>query len=320
MKEHTWYDAFVELLQDKYPKKAQLTYEIMDLLYLEREATYRRLRKDVAFTANEIATIANAWNISLDSIIGVNSGKIPFQMLPINYLNPSPKEFANLQKRVKMLEHLQTDPNSEYMEVCSRFPRPLHIGFSALYRLLIFYWAYQYHTDESQKQFSKVIISDNIKEEFDRYKKLSVHVKDTSFILDEMVFESYVNTIKYFHSVLAITDSEQELLKNELYQLLDYMMEIATIGCYPETNNKVNLYISQITVDTNYSYFYTDKLKTCRINAFGKYDVASYDTTLVENFRKWMNLKKRTSIQISEVNEQKRIAYFTKQREIIDSL
>ena len=185
MKEHTWYDAFVELLQDKYPKKAPLTYEIMDLLYLEREATYRRLRKDVAFTAHEIATIANALNISLDSIIGVNSGKIPFQMLPINYLNPSPKEFANLQKRVKMLEHLQTAPSSEYMEVCSRFPRPLHIGFSALYRLLIFYWAYQYHTDESQKQFSKVIISDNIKEEFDRYKKLSVHVKDTSFILDE---------------------------------------------------------------------------------------------------------------------------------------
>jgi len=320
MEESTWYDIFIELLHEKFPKKAQLTYEIMNLLYLEREATYRRLRKDVPFTANEIATIANTWNISLDNVIGVNLGKIPFQMLPFNYLDPSPKELANLRKKVRALDHLQTTPNSEYMEVCSRFPRPINIGFFTLYRLLIFYWAYQYHNDESRKLFSKIIIADDIRTEFERYKKNMVHVKNTSFIMDEMVFEAYVNSIKYFHSIMAITDKEQEILKGELYELFDYMVEIATKGCYPETNNKVNLYISQITIDTNYSYFYTDQLKTCRINAFGKYDISSLDTAMIDNFRHWMNLKKRTSIQISEVNEMKRIEYFSKQREIIDSL
>jgi len=320
MEGNTWYNIFFELLQNRYPKSAQLTHEVMNLLCIEREATYRRIRKEVPFTANEVAKIASSWNISLDNIIGINSGKVPFQMLPFDYLSPSPKEFSNLQKKVRLLDHLQTTPNSEYMEVCSRFPRPLHIGFPALYRFLIFYWAYQYHNDESQKLFSKIIISDNIKEEFDRYKKNLIHVKDTSFILDEMAFEAYVDSIKYFHSILVITDEERELLKKELYELLDYMMEIATTGHYPETNNRTNIYISQIAIETNYSYFYTDKLKICRINAFGKYDISSQDTVMVENFRNWMNLKKRTSIQISEVNEKKRIEYFSKQREIIDCL
>jgi len=320
MAENIWYDAFLEALNEKHPKNSQLTHEIMNLLCLEREATYRRLKKDVPFTANEIAKIATSWNISLDNIIGLNLGKIPFQMLPFNYLNPSHREFFNLQKKVKVLEHLQTAQNSEYMEVCSRFPRPLHIGFFSLYRLLIFYWAYQYHNEESQKQFSKIIISDNVKVEFERYKKLLTRVKNTNFIIDETVFEVYVETIKYFHSILVVTDEEQELLKKELYELLDYMTEIATTGCYPETQNKVNIYISQIAIDANYSYFYTDQLKACRINAFGKYDISSQDPAMVENFRNWMNLKKRTSIQISEANEKQRIEYFSKQRKIIDSL
>ena len=320
MEENTWYDVFIELLQERYPKNAQLTYEIMDLLCLEREATYRRLRKDVPFTANEIAKIATTWNISLDNIIGLSSGEVPFQMFPFNYLNPSQKELSNLQKKVRALEHLPTTSNSEYMEVCSRFPRPLHIGFFALYRLLIFYWAYQYHNDESQKLFSKIIISDNVKKVFERYRELMAHVKNTNFILDETVFESYVDSIKYFHSILVITDNELKLFKKELYELLDYLEEIATTGCYPETNNKVNIYISQITIDADYAYLYTEKQKTCSINAFGKFDITSFDSVMVENFRNWMNLKKRTSIQISEVNEKKRIEFFNQQRMIIDTL
>jgi len=41
---------------------------------------------------------------------------------------------------------------------------------------------------------------------------------------------------------------------------------------------------------------------------------------LVENFKAWMNLKKRSSIQISEANEKCRIEFFTKQREIVGGL
>ncbi|MCL2245571.1 MAG: hypothetical protein FWC10_00420 [Lentimicrobiaceae bacterium] len=318
--ETTWYDVFIELLHEKYPKNAQLTYEIMNLLCLEREAAYRRLRKDVAFTANEIAKIVTSWNISLDEIIGVHSGKTPFRMQAFNYLNPSPKEFGYLQKRVNALDHFQTDAYSEYMEVGNRFPRPINIGFLTLYRFLIFYWAYQYSNNESLREFSKVTISKDLCKEFERYKNNLIHVKNTSFILDEMIFEAFVHSVDYYHSISAITDKEKELIKEELYGLLEYLSEIANKGCYPETGNKVNIYISQLTIDTNYSYYYSDKLKSCRIHAFGKFDITTYDSDMVANFRTWMNLKKRSVIQISEVNEKRRIEYFAKQRKIVDSL
>ena len=320
MEEQNWYDYFLENLYDLFPKKAQLTQELMDLLCLEREAVYRRLRKDVIFHAHEVVKIVTTWNISLDEIIGINSGKIPFQMQALNYLNPSKKEYANLQKRVKALDIVKADPSAEYMEVCNRFPRPLSIGFLTVYRFGIFNWAYQYNLDEVSKQFSKIILPEKIYQEFIAYKKSIVCVKNSHFIIDPNVFEYFVHSIKYFHSILLVSDEEQEQLKVELHAFLDYLMEIAMKGYYPETQNKVHLYLSKISIDSNYSYLYSDKLKACRIHAFGQHDISSSNSEMITNFKTWMNLKKRSSIQISETNEKHRIEFFNQQRAIIDSL
>ncbi|MDR2971162.1 MAG: hypothetical protein LBU83_04450 [Bacteroidales bacterium] len=320
MVENNWYEVFLENLHDKFPKKIQLTQEIMKLLSLEHEAVYRRLRKIVQFTASEIVQITTAWNISLDDILGINSGKVTFKMNPLNYLDPSEREFSNLQKRVRNLDHLQHSEKSEYMEVSNRLPRPLSISFQNLYRFRIFNWAFQYNNSCTQKEFSKIIIPENMSREFEHYKNNMVHVKNSHYIIDQKIFECYVYCVNYFHSLLLITKEEKEFIKKELYEMLDYLMEIAQKGYYPETQNRVFIYLSQLNIDTNYSFFYTDTLKTCFIHAFGKYDISCYDTEMVSSFRHWMNLKKRAAVQISEVNERKRIEFFSKQRKLVDYL
>jgi len=321
MEVSNWYNNFMENLYEIFPKRAQLTQELMDLLCLEREAVYRRLRRDVVFHTDEIVKIASTWNLSLDEIVGIDSRAVSFQMQPLNYLNPSKIDFFNLQKRVRLLDHLLSSPHSEYMEVCNNFPKPIGIGFPTICRFKIFDWAYQYYQNETiDKQFSKIIIPEKVNIEFEHYKKNIKCVKNSHFILDERIFEYLLQNIRYFHSIMLVSNEDIELLKNELFDLLDYMEEIANRGCYPETHNKVNLYISKMCIDTNYSYSYTEKLKTCRILAFGTDDIFSSDPELVENFKVWMNLKKRSSIQISEANERSRIKFFAKQRELVNDL
>ena len=316
----TWYDAFLENLQEKCPKKAELAEKIIDLLCIEREAVYRRLRKEVMFPIHEIVKIAATWNISLDEMTGINSGLIPFRMQPINYFEPSKIEMANLQKRIDKISHLITSPDSEYMEVSNKLPKSLHINSRLLYCFEIFKWAYQYNTDDTYKVFSNIVIPEEIDEELKVYHKYIKNVTSSYFIMDQMVFAHLVDDIQYFHSILAITDEEKELLKNELYAMLDYIMKIADNGCYPDTQKKVNIYISQLTINTNYSYYFTEQLKVCRVHAFGKFDIYSLDSELILNFRAWMNLKKKSSIQISEVDEKSRIEFFVKQRQLVDSL
>jgi len=320
MGEITWYDVFLENLQEKYPKKTQLIEELMNLLCIEREAAYRRLRKEVIFPISEIAIIANAWQISLDEIVGINSGKVPFQLQPMNYLDPSKKEMCNFQKEIKKLAYIVTTQDAEYMEVGNKLPRPLCMGLTTLYRFMIFNWAYLYNNDEKYKKFSDIIIYEKLNREFETYSKVVKYVSHSNFILDKMVFEHLVHKIKYFHSILLVTDEEKKQLKEELNNLLDYLLIVANKGCYPETQKKVNIYISELAINTNYSYYYTESIKTCRVHAFGKHDICSFDSEMISDFINWMNLKKRASIQISEVNEKRRIEFFVKQKQLINSL
>jgi len=320
MKKITWYDVFLENIYEKFPKKAHLVEELMDLLCIEREAVYRRLRKEVPFPAHEVVKIVSTWNISLDEAIGGNTGLVNFKLQPINYINPSKREMINLQKRIRMLEHIKTTPNSEYMEVGNKLPRPLITGFPMLYKLKIFNWAFLYYNDESTKRFSEIQIPEVLSREFELYNKFIKNVINTYFVLGKNVFEYIVRNVLHFNSILLITEGEKALIKQELYALLDYMLDIANKGCYPDTGKKVCIYISQLHNNSNYSYHFTDQLKSCRVHAFGKFDICSYDVDMVTNFRNWMNLKKRAAIQISEVNEKSRIEYFMKQRQLVDSL
>ena len=98
------------------------------------------------------------------------------------------------------------------------------------------------------------------------------------------------------------------------------MMEIANKGYYPDTQNKVNFYISNLHVDTNYNYVYTPEITLCFIHVFEKYEIYTLNAEMTANFKIWMQLKKRSSIQISEVDIRSRIEYFAKQRKLIDTL
>ena len=320
MEENVWYDFFIETLYKKYPQKNQLIEALMNLLSIEREAVYRRLRKEVAFPSHEIAKIALEWDISLNQFVSMHAGNVSFVMKPINYFNPSKEEWSTIQERVQRIEHLKNSPNSECMEVCNRLPRSLTAGFPILYRFDNFRWAYQYGNIEGRPTLSKVVISKRIHHEIVEYYKLIKNIETMSYIWDYKIFEYLVKDILYFHSIHLVTDQEKEHLKKATLDLLDYLLEVATKGCFPETQKKVNLYISKVSIDSNYSYFYTDKLKVCRIHAFDKYDLFSYDTEMVNSFRAWMQLKKRTSIQISEVDERSRIEFFMNQRQAVNQL
>jgi hypothetical protein len=320
MKNKSWDDIFIEKLYAKYPKKTELIQAMMDLLCIEREAAYRRLRKDVVFHSSEIAKIASAWNISLDEIIDVDSGDFSFMMKPINYLDPSESEFLDLQRIIRRLEHLRTCENSESMDICNKLPRSLTTGFPALFQFEVFRWGYQYGNEEESIPFSKVDISLEMSEEMSYYYQLIKLISNMSYIFDPMLFDYMVREIIYFNSILLITNEDKATLKQELINLLDYLMEVASRGYFPETKKKVNIYISTININTNYSYYYTDQLKICRIHAFDKFDLSTFNTEMVNNFRNWMHLKKRTSIQISEVDERSRVEFFTKQKQLVDAL
>ena len=315
-----WEDDFIETLYEKYPKRSNLIRVLMDLLELEREAVYRRLRKDVAFSIQEMMTISSAWNISLDKIAGINSGKIPFLMQRINYADPSKEEMKILKQIVQKIKWMKDFPESEYMFICNKLPRQLHAGYKYIHQFYLFKWDYQYGENKKVTPFAQTNISEEKVQLDVEYYQAVKQVPTSNFILDRQLFDYLVNDIRYFYSIKLISDQEKELIKNDLYNILDYLIEVANMGYYPETKQKVNMYVSQLNVDTNYSYIYTSEFHTCFIHAFEKHELHTYNSDMVENFRTWMQAKKRTATQISEVDERSRVTFFAQQRRYVDGL
>ena len=317
----TWYDNFMETLYKKYPKKNQLTEALMNLLCIEREAVYRRLRKNVAFTVDEIVTIAATWNISLDEIIEIYHQQIPFKLRLWNYLDPSKEELNEMRMIIEGFDKLKTIPDMEYMEISNKLPRLLTSGFSYLSRLCLLKLMYHYHANDSVTPFAKVFYHEKVVQFSSDFYQASKNLPCVNFVWDNMIFYHTICDIRYFHSIYLITDEEKELLKKDLYDLLDYMSNVASRGRWPETNQKVNLYISHLNIDTNYIYYYhSGEVKLCSIHAFGKNELYTEDPSIARDFRIWMQSKKRSSIQISEADEKNRIEFFTKQRQLVDSL
>ena len=266
METNTWYDIFIDMLNRKYPKKSDLLQALMDLLYIEREAVYRRLRKDVLFTVQEVAKIATAWNISLDAIIGTNTSQVPFQMRRMNYIDPSEDELKYLRLILQGIIHISQYPDTEFMDICNKLPRQIAAGYEYLNRFYLFKWMYQYGNEKEIIPYTGTIISSEIAQLRNDYYEAIKQVPTSNFILDRNLFQILVSDIRYFHSIQMITDEEKDLIKKDLQILLDYTMEVASHGCYPETKNKVNLYISELNVDSNYSYAFSREAEICCIH------------------------------------------------------
>ena len=321
MNNNKWYDCFLEALYEKYPQKPQLTEALMDLLSIEREAVYRRLRNDVIFPANEIIKIASSWNISIDEILGVHSPQTQlFKLKLLQYTNPSIQEMDSIQEILNFLDTFREAPNAEFMEVSNTLPRSLMIGFQHLARYILFKWKYQYDNEETVLPYSQVLYLEKVRQMGLAFHKKIQMMPKVNYIWDYGIFERLVNDIKYFSSIYLITEDEKQLIKNDILALLDYMSDASSKNCFPETGNTVNLYISQIGINTNYNYFYSDTIKLCCIRAFVKYEICSTNEDMVTNFHKWMSLKKRSSVNISGVDERSRIAFFMKQRELVETL
>jgi hypothetical protein len=319
--ESRWYELFLESLYKKYPQKSQLAEALMDLLSIEREAVYRRLRNDVIFPASEIIKIASSWNISLDNIIGLNKDKMTFQMQFMDYFDLSEKETQFLQEIIRHLDVLIASGNKlEYMEVSNKLPRSLTSGFLQLTRYYMFKWRYQYGSEGGVVPFSRIVLHPRLQQTMSHLHESMRNVANVNYLWDHMLFDYLVFDIQYFHSILLITDEEKELIKQELSNLLDYMEETANKGSFPGAHNKVNLCISRINLDTSYSYVFSESFKISRVHVFSKHEIYTTDPEIATAFKTWMNLKKRSSIQISEVDAKYRIEFFAKQRQLIDSL
>jgi len=316
-------DAFQNLLLDamkeKVPKDITLASILMDILSIGKEAVYRRLRGEVPFTFMETAIISQELGISLDAVVGTGIEKSrPFQIRLIEYADPLEIDYSLLEGYSTLLASAQHDPYSELLMATNTLPQPVFTRYDHLSRFFMFKWAYHY-LDGVTKSFDKINISKRLKDVQARSGYAHLMIRTTNYIFDNLLASYLVNDIKYFAGIGLISDVDVAKLKDELYSMLNYLEKLSAEACF-ENGNKLNIYISNINLESTYTCLRINNHRLSLINAFILNSTVSLDEGIYEKVKKWVSSVKRLSTLVSQSGELQRMQFFRQQREFVDSL
>jgi hypothetical protein len=315
--ERFYYDNFLQALEERYPRKSDLANALMDILPIEKESIYRRLRKDVYFTVDETMLIADTLNISLDSVIRAHPTKTrPFQFNMIEFVNPRESDYKILENYNRDVKAVCKDPNGKMFEVLNALSRSLYGRSELLTRFVTMKWLYKFGMPQEVMPFGEIHIPDRMRELDLEYVQLVHQVPELHTIDDEHFIEHFVDEIAYFRSIGMVADEEAMQLKDELLDMIDYMEDVALKGYFP-TGNKLFFYLSHTWQETEYTLFESQSLTLSLIKVLERNAVSSTDKKVFDKFMNMVQATKRASVLMSGSNALRQVEFFTRQKEAI---
>jgi hypothetical protein len=311
-------EKFIFLLKEKIPR--HLANTLMEMLPLEKEAIYRRLRGEVAFSFFEMATLSSSLSISLDNIAEIASPyRSQWYHLHIrDYCEFKPIDLNMSYNYIKAIIAAAGDPNSEFGIAANMIP--LHIGLLHLpvYRIYLLKWRYQSgKTPRNKLSYSDIRVPEAEKKTYQQYLDAVRKIKYTFFIWDNSFFLSLINDINYFYNVRMITRTEMQMLKLEMFRLLDTLEHFADEGQF-DTGNKVETYVSDLDFDSTYTYLSSDNMSICMNSVYSLGAFTSLEKEACEEMKNWVLGLKKSSVLISGAAQYDKIMFFEKQREMLE--
>ncbi len=318
MKYEVLFDNFVEAVKAAIPRNTKVSAVLTDILKIEKEAVYRRLRKEVPFTFAEIAKVSKQLDFSVDELIDrdtkqANHSNIHF----IEYLDPKESELMLMDRFMNLFRQLKTSTNSSACISCKTLPLPLYMNYEGLTRFYLFKQGAMSAVPGPVKRYSEITISPRLRQNCQEVVLDSHYIKATCYILDNTVFSNLANDLEYFESIQLISPAEVQEIKKDILNLIDDIEALAEAGCYSDTHNTVNFYVSSINFENCFAAIESEDRKTALIRTFQFNAISSQEESAFERVKKWMQSLKRVSTLISQSGEQQRITFFNKQRDIV---
>jgi len=322
MKYEVLYQNLLIQLKNRFRQNSELVSKLVDILSLERMAVYRRLRLEVPFTFEEIVTISKGFNISLDSMLGIDSRTtLPFKFQSVENENPVEIDYSLLEEYLHAIKDIASDPAGEISSVSNLLPHLFYTGFKYIYHFYYFKWRYYTIPSEQTKPYHEIILPNRLIQIVEDIFINSKKVKTNYFIFDNQIFHNFVNDVAYFNSIRLIKDEDVIHIKEELFRFLDYMEIVAINGFTDKPSSEVSIYVSDTSIDTSYSCIDSkSSLRFALIWSFIFNGILTFDEEKLMMMKHRIRAIIRTSTLLSVTGEKQRTEYFDTQRKVVEKL
>lgn len=314
-------ERFLCILRGKFSKQATLISVVEDVLKIERESAYRRIRGFVQFTIREMGLLAMYLNISLDNLmIDDETDVVHLQML-----NPrKEKSIENRTERIedylKTIQNASTIPDIEVGAVYSHLPMEFYIPYENLFKFIYYRWGLYYVGPEKCGNFASWKMPNDVYKYHPGIMEAYGKLKKVLYIWDKSVIGDLVSDVKFFASAGVLEEKEVTLIKKDLHSMLTDMENLVAAGG-PESNfDKMEFYISNIKIGVTYVYAYSESYKFSYIVTLTIISDINEDGKTCENVMKWVKSLKKISTLISGTGDKERLLFFREQHQIVDTI
>ena len=320
MKYEMIYRNLLFQLRNRIFQHSKLVTLLVEILSLNREAIYRRLRQEVPFTFEEVVIIAKEFNISVDSLLRADVG-IPFHLESNKGEAPEENDYLIFEKYLQIVKEVAADSKGEISFVTNLLPMALYNTVNFIYRFYYFKWQYYSIPDNQTKLYHETLLPDRLVQITENIFMHSKNVRTSNYILGAQIFQNFVNDVIYFNNIRLIRDEDILCIKDELLHFINYLEVVATKGFADNPSNRVYMYISETGIGTSFSYADTkSSLRFALLCPFNFNNILTFDEKILDIIGYHIRSRIRTSSLLSVTGEKLRTEYFESQRKVVEQL
>ena len=150
-------------MKDRMPQDQSLASYLINTLCIGKEAAYRRLRGEVAFTLDEIAIISCNLGISIDQIIGNHlANRVTFNMNLLHKSDLLESYHEIIERYHQLLYLIKGDDNTEIYTASNTIPFVLYSSYEYLTKFRLCQWIYQNGEIKAPNSLSEVQIPEKL--------------------------------------------------------------------------------------------------------------------------------------------------------------
>lgn len=314
------YQNVLHAISKKIPADQNMVNVIDNMLQLGKDKVYRRINGEVPFSFLELAIISKKLDISLDHIVSSEYvKKQPSEFIFDGSVNPASHYYILLEEIVNLLKSANGKDGTEGGEATNNIPQPLYFMYENISRYFLFKWKCQFENSE-KISYEKVTIPKKLRKlQLDNIKAFQ-YLSNTDYIFDNLLFRHLVSEIKSFKLNNLISYKDCQLIKSDLFKILNDINELSKTGCFKESGNTLNIYISNTEIHTSYCYIRTPDQKVSLVKAFSLNGITAVDEETFNKVKVWTDSLKRQSTLISVTGEKERVEFIDEQYKIIETI
>ena len=275
--------ALIEAIHAHTPQHSNPASLLMDMLNIGREAAYRRLRGEVPFTFGEASALCARMHFSLDRVVGLAAtDKLSFQLKFKEFTALLETYNEILERDIAFMREVASDPTTEFATATNSLPAEFYGKYDNLNRFKLFKWLYQHEVgNPAVRTFEELKLPAELRRNCREYVRWVQSVATTYLIFDDSNFKHWLNALRAYREMHLISQESVRVLRDELFAMLDEMETVAVKGEF-ENGNKIFLYLSDIDLESSYSYVTTSRHQAVNIGMFSLNGLRTPDPLMYE--------------------------------------